>query len=95
MRNREQLTSRILELIGAIEHQLEEVRELVSIALSEESSEQREFLIDESIVEEEEEEQKPAAKKLTKKEKESVILEARVRAAKWAKGLPETKRQKK
>jgi hypothetical protein len=95
MRNREQLISRILELIGAIEHQLEEVRELVSIALSEESSGQREFLIDESV-EEEEAERKPAAKKkLTKKEKESVILEARIRAAKWAKGLPETKRQRK
>jgi hypothetical protein len=63
--------------------------------LSEESSGQREFLIDESV-EEEEAERKPAAKKkLTKKEKESVILEARIRAAKWAKGLPETKRQRK
>jgi hypothetical protein len=90
------LISRILELIGVIEHQLEDVRELVLIALSEESSGQREFLIDESIVEEEEAERKPAAKKkLTKKEKESVILEARIRAAKWAKGLPETKRQRK
>lgn len=95
MRNREQLISRILELIGAIEHQLEEVRELVSIALSEESSGQREFLIDESVEEEEAERKPVAKKKLTKKEKESVILEARIRAAKWAKGLPETKRQRK
>jgi hypothetical protein len=97
MHTQEEIITRIYELIGSIESQLETVRELVSIAFDEEVTEPTEVQDKISIDAEEvdqEDTKKPAARKLTKEEKRSLLIEARLRAQLWAQDEEKRKKQK-